>query len=130
MKRAGLLGAAILVAAAFAAAAIPTLAAGKTHVYAVQLSIYVDRSEGKIKGEVSSEAPSFFCEESAVRLMKEEPGKDRKVATYRPTFLGRFGFRSTPKLRGSKVYVEVLKYHLPQRPVICLAARSRAVTAP
>jgi hypothetical protein len=109
---------------------VPAVSSGKTHIYPVQLKIEADRSEHKIKGEVSSEAPASFCEESAVRLMEVEPGKDRKVASYKPFFLGRFGFRSTPKLRGSQVYVEVLRYHLPQRPVICLAARSRTVTAP
>jgi hypothetical protein len=129
MRRVPLAGA-VLALVALLAVLVPTASSGKTHIYKVQLSIYVDRSEHKIKGQVSSEGPSFFCEESAVRLMKVEPGQDRKVATYKPIFLGKFGFRSTPRLRGSQVYVEVLKYHLPQRPVVCLAARSRTVTAP
>src|SRR5262249_6393730 len=124
MSRAALLAVALLAIAA------PAVSGQTTHVYKVQLSIYVDRAEHKIKGQVKSDGPSFFCEESSVRLMKEEPGKDRKVATYRPVFLGKSGFRSPPRLRGSRVYVEVLKSPLPQRPVVCLAARSRTVTAP
>jgi len=38
--------------------------------------------------------------------------------------------KSTPALRGARVYAEALPYHLPYRPVECLAARSRAVIAP
>ena len=34
------------------------------------------------------------------------------------------------RIRGKRVYAEVLEYHLPSRPVVCLAARSRTVTAP
>src|SRR5262249_54219444 len=119
-----------LAIAVLLAVMLPAASAGKTHIYKVQISISVDRSENKIKGEVSSEAPSAFCEESTVRLLEVGPGKDKKVATSRPVYFGKFGFRITPRLRGSKVYAEVLRYHLPQRPVICVAARSRALTVP
>jgi len=121
---------ALLAASASMAAIVPAVSGETTHVYPVQLTISVDRSEQKIKGTVSSEAPSEFCEESAVRLMKVEPGKDRKVSSVRPGSFGKWGITVSSKLSGSKVYAAVLKYHLPQRPVICLAARSRSVTAP
>jgi hypothetical protein len=130
MKRWRLLGAAILVASAFLAVAIPSVSAKKTHAYEVHLSIYVDRAEHKIKGMVSYEGPSFFCEESNIRLVKVAPGKDEKVSEVKPGMFGKWGFRTTSRLSGSRVYAEVLKYHLPQRPVICLGARSRTVTAP
>ena len=56
-------------------------------------------------------------------------GKDRIAARIYP-YGGEFHMKSTPNLRGKRVYAEVLAYHLPSRPVECLAARSRAVTAP
>jgi hypothetical protein len=64
-----------------------------------------------------------------VRLLKVEPGKDKKVNFVKPVY-GTWGMRTTAKLSGSRVYAEVSKYHLPDRPVICLGAKSRIVTAP
>jgi hypothetical protein len=129
MRRAAVLGGTILVASALLAVTVPGVSGETTHVYPVKMTIYVDRAEHKIKGTVESDAPSFFCEESMVRLRKVEPGKDEKVNFVKPVY-GKWGMRTTSKLSGSKVYAEVSKYHLPQRPVICLAARSRTVTAP
>jgi hypothetical protein len=129
MRRVPCLGV-VLAVAALLFAITPAASSAKTHTYPVQLKIEVDRAEHKVKGQIITEAPSQFCEESAVRLMEVEPGKDRKVASFKPFWLGKFGFTISPRLRGSKVYVEVLRYHLPQRPVICLAARSHAVAAP
>jgi hypothetical protein len=56
-------------------------------------------------------------------------GKDEIVGRIFPT-AGEWHFRSPDKLRGKRVYAEVLPYHLPSRPVECLGARSRTVTAP
>jgi hypothetical protein len=127
MKRLGPLA---LVAVAVSAFAAPAVSGETTHFYPVQLTISVERSASKIKGTVSSEAPSQFCEESMIRLMKVEPGKDKKVNSVWPGTFGQWGMRTTSRLSGSKVYAEVLKYHLPQRPVICEAAKSKVVTAP
>jgi hypothetical protein len=99
------------------------------HVYPVSLTISVDRAEGKINGTIVTEAPSEFCESSTVRMLAVGPGKDKVVARVYP-YGGEFHMKSTPAIQGKRVYAEVLAYHLPSRPVECLAARSRAVTAP
>ncbi|HEY7255531.1 MAG TPA: hypothetical protein VH476_02510 [Solirubrobacterales bacterium] len=129
MRRAARLGATWALASALLAAAVPAVSGETTHVYPVKMTISVDRSEHKIKGTVESDAPSFFCEESTVRLYRVEPGKDKKVNFVKPVY-GKWGMRTTSRLSGSKVYAEVSKYHLPDRPVVCLAARTRTVTAP
>ena len=103
--------------------------ANADHVYPVSLTISVDRAEGKINGSIVTEAPSEFCESSTVRMLAVTPGNDDVVARLYP-YGGEFHLKSSPKLRGKRVYAEVLAYHLPSRPVECLAARSRAVTAP
>ncbi len=107
----------------------PTAAAETTHVYPVSVAISVDRAAAKINGTISTEAPSEFCESSTIRVLAVTPGKDELVARLTP-YGGEFHIKSTPKLRGERVYAEVLAYHLPSRPVECLGARSRAVTMP
>jgi hypothetical protein len=129
MGRAAALGSAFLAASALLAVLVPAVSGETTHTYPVTLTISVDRSEHKIKGTVESESPSTFCIESTIRLVKVEPGKDGTVNSVFPTD-GRWGMRTTSRLSGSRVYAEVSRYHLPQRPVVCLAARSRTVTAP
>jgi hypothetical protein len=57
------------------------------------------------------------------------PGKDEVVKAVTP-YAGVFHASSPKRIRGKRVYAEVLSYHLPSRPVVCLAARSRTVTAP
>jgi hypothetical protein len=61
--------------------------------------------------------------------MKSVPGKDKVAALLTPVY-GEFHMKTPAKLRGERVYAEVLAYHLPSRPVVCLGARSRTVTAP
>ncbi len=129
MRRSARLGATFLASVAVLAAAVPAVSGETTHTYPVKLTIYVDRAEHKVKGTVESEAPSTFCTESTVRVMKVEPGKDKKIAAVFPG-ADLWGVRTSPRLKGSKVYAETLSYHLPSRPVVCLAARSRTVTAP
>ena len=107
----------------------PAGSAEDTHVYEVSLTISVNRAEAKIDGTIVTDAPSEFCESSTVRVLSVGPGKDKVVARLYP-YGGEFHMKSTPNLRGKRVYAEVLAYHLPSRPVECLAARSRAVTAP
>lgn len=104
-------------------------AAEETHVYPVSLTVSVDRSEAKLNGTIVTDAPSEFCDSSTVRVLVVTPGKDAVVGRLYPS-AGEFHMKSTPKLRGKRVYAEVLAYHLPSRPVECLAARSRAVTMP
>ena len=99
------------------------------HVYEVSLTITVDRAAAKIDGTIVTDAPSEFCESSTIRILSPAPGKDKLVARLTP-YGGEFHMKSTPNLRGKRVYAEVLAYHLPSRPVECLAARSRAVTMP
>jgi hypothetical protein len=121
---------AILIAAcSFLGVAASVAAADVIHTYEVTLTIKVDRSAGKISGTISSEAPSEFCDSSAVRIRRAMPGKDKVVARVTPTY-GEWRLRSFPAISGKRVYAEVLSYELPQRPVICLGARSRTVTAP
>ena len=57
------------------------------------------------------------------------PGQDKVVARLFPE-PAEWRMKSTPGPQGARVYAEVLAYHLPQRPVECLGARSRTVTAP
>jgi hypothetical protein len=99
-------------------------------VYSVQLTIYVERAEHKVKGTISSpDAPSEFCDQGMIRLMQVLPGKDKKANFDKPND-GRWGFRTASRLRGERVYAEVLEYKIPGRPVICQGAKSRIVTAP
>jgi hypothetical protein len=100
-----------------------------THTYSVSLTIAVDRDAGTLSGAIVTDAPSEFCDSSTVRIREVTAGHDRVVARVFPE-AGEWHMRSTPRLSGVRVYAEVLAYHLPQRPVECLGARSRAVTAP
>lgn len=106
----------------------------RTHTYQVVISISVDRSARLLTGEVTSEpqAPSFFCEASSVRIVEEQPGKDRVVARVRPDLerLAEWRFTVPAALKGARLHAETSAYHLPQRPIECLAGRSRSVTAP
>ncbi len=106
-------------------AVVSPASAETTHTYPVALTIGVDRGAGRISGSIVTDAPSEFCESSTVRLMHALPGKDRVVARVSPV-AGEWRIRSFPAIRGARVYAEVLSYHLPQRPVECLGARSRA----
>jgi uncharacterized protein (DUF2141 family) len=120
----------VLVAALAALLSLMAPASAETtHTYAVTLTISVDRAAGKISGTIITDAPSEFCDSSTVRIRKAMPGQDKVVARLFPE-AAEWQMKSTPGLRGSRIYAEVLPYHLPQRPVECLGARSRAVTAP
>ena len=120
----------VLAASIAAILAIAAAASGEaTHTYAVTLTIAVDRSAGEISGTISSEAPAEFCEMSTVRVRAVMPGRDKVVARIFPN-LAEWHMKTFPAIRGMRVYAEVSSYHLPQRPVECLGARSRAVTAP
>ena len=125
---------ALLLAAALATVIAPAASGRRTHTYQVVLSIAVDRSAHEISGTVTTEpqAPSHFCEQATVRLMRQAPGGDQVVAHIRPNvfFESKWKFKSHSSLRGARVYAEVSAYHLPDRPIECLAARSRTVTAP
>jgi hypothetical protein len=116
-----------LIAAIFAV--VPSASGETTHTYAVTLTINVDRAAQKLSGTIVTDAPSEFCDSSTVRIRQAMPGHDRVVARLFPE-AAEWRMKSTPALRGAHVYAEVLAYHLPQRPVECLGARSRAVTAP
>jgi hypothetical protein len=119
-----------LLASIATALAVTVPAFGETtHTYAVTLTIGVDRSADRIEGTIGSDAPSEFCDSSTVRLMRATSGKDKVVARIDPVY-GEWRIKSFPAIRGKRVYAEVLSYHLPERPVVCLGARSRAVTAP
>jgi hypothetical protein len=100
-----------------------------THTYAVTLTISVDRVAGKLSGSITSDAPSEFCDSSTVRIRRAMPGRDKVVARVFPVY-SEWRLKTLPALSGKRVYAEVLTYHLPQRPVVCLGARSRTVTAP
>jgi hypothetical protein len=128
MRRAIRLG---LVIAAIAAisTAIPVASAETTHTYPVTLTISVDRAAHKISGTIVTDAPSEFCEISTVRVRRVMPGHDKVVAGI-PPYGGEWRMKSPAALRGERIYAEVLTYHLPSRPVVCLGARSRTVTAP
>jgi hypothetical protein len=120
---------AIAVSLAVVAAASSVVSAETTHTYPVTLTISVDRGAGQLSGTILTDAPSEFCDSSTVRIREVTPGHDRVVARLFPQ-AAEWRMKSTPALRGARVYAEVLAYHLPQRPVECLAARSRTVTAP
>ncbi len=109
--------------------ALVVASAETTHTYPVTLTISVDRTAGQLSGAILTDAPSEFCDSSAVRIREVTPGRDRVVARLFPE-AAEWRMKSTAALRGARVYAEVLAYHLPQRPVECLAARSRTVTAP
>ena len=100
-----------------------------THIYPVSLTIAVDRAAGKISGTIVTDAPSEFCDSSMVRVRIAMPGNDTIAARIFPHD-AEWQMKSGPYLSGKRVYAEVLAYHLPARPVECLGARSRAVTAP
>ena len=100
-----------------------------THTFSVTLTIGGDRAAHRLSGKVESDAPSEFCDDSTVRIMGAMPGKDKVLAHVQPTY-SEWHLKSFPAIAGRRVYAEVLQYHLPSRPVICLGARSRTVTAP
>lgn len=110
-------------------AVTPQASGETTHTYAVTLTISVDRGADKISGTIVTDAPSEFCDSSTVRVRRAMPGHDKVVARIFPQ-AAEWRMKSPAALRGKRVYAEVLAYHLPQRPVVCLAARSRTVTAP
>lgn len=112
-----------------ASLAIAQAGAETTHTYPVTLTISVDRPGHLINGTIVTDAPSEFCDSSSIRIVEEMPGKDKLVKPVTP-YAGVFHASSPKYIRGKRVYAEVLAYHLPQRPVVCLAARSRSVTAP
>jgi hypothetical protein len=120
---------AVLVASLATVALTSTASGETTHTYPVTLTIAVDRVAHKISGTVTSDAPAEFCEQSTVRVRKVTPGRDDVVAYLTP-YANKWGMRSRSTLRGERVYAEVSAYHLPSRPVECLGARSRTVTAP
>jgi hypothetical protein len=128
MRSLRLLGA-LAVALAAALGGAGAVSAETTHTYAVTLTIAVDRDAGQLSGTILTDAPSEFCDSSTVRIRESTPGHDRVVARLFPQ-AGEWRMKSPPALRGARVYAEVLAYHLPQRPVECLGARSRTVTAP
>lgn len=120
----------MLVALVVSILAITATASGETtHTYAVTLTITVDREAHKIDGTIASDAPGQFCELSTVRVRKAMPGHDKVVARLTP-YGNEWHMKSPPALRGERVYAEVSTYHLPSRPVECLGARSRTITAP
>jgi len=119
----------LVLACCIASAAAPAVLADVIHTYPVTLTISVDRAAGKLSGTIESDAPSEFCDSSTVRIRQAMPGKDKVVARVFPTY-GEWRLKSFPALQGKRVYAEVLSYELPQRPVMCLAARSRTVVAP
>lgn len=100
-----------------------------THTYSVSLTISVDRAAHKISGTIVTDAPSEFCEISTIRVRRVMPGHDKVVAGLTP-YGGEWRRKSPAALRGERIYADVLTYHLPERPVVCLGARSRTVTAP
>ena len=122
-----LIGSIAVIAATMAI--VQAAGAETTHTYPVALTISVDRPGHLINGTIVTDAPSEFCESSAIRIVSEIPGKDKLVKTVTP-YGGEFHASSPKSIRGKRVYAEVLSYHLPSRPVVCLAARSRTVTAP
>lgn len=128
MGKGKLLGVFVALIASILAVA-PAASGEATHVYAVTLTITVDRAGGKINGTVASDAPGLFCELSTIRVRRVEPGHDKVVARIAP-YGNEWHMKSFPALSGKRVYAEVSTYHLPSRPVECLGARSRTVTAP
>ena len=119
----------VIAALCLAVCLVPAATGETTHTYPVALTISVDRPGHLINGTIVTDAPSEFCESSSIRIVRPMPGKDEVVKTVTP-YAGVFHASSPKRIRGQRVYAEVLSYHLPSRPVVCLAARSRAVTAP
>lgn len=117
----------LLIGASLAAA--PATSGETTHIFAVNLTIAVDRTAHKISGTVVTDAPSDFCDSSSIGIRRAMRGPDKLVAGVKP-YAGEWHMKSPPTLRGKRVYATVPRYHLPSRPVECLGARSRAVTAP
>jgi hypothetical protein len=120
---------AIAVSLGASASAPMVVSAETTHTYPVTLTIRVDRGAAQLSGAILTDAPSEFCDSSTVRIREVTPGHDRVVTRLFPQ-AAEWRMKSTPALRGARVYSEVLAYHLPQRPIECLAARSRTVIAP
>jgi hypothetical protein len=114
---------------AVSSSAVPAASGETTHTYSVSLTISVDRAAHKISGTIVTDAPSEFCEISTIRVRRVMPGHDKVVAGLTP-YGGEWRMKSPSALRGERVYADVLTYHLPSRPVVCLGARSRTVTAP
>jgi len=110
-------------------AIVPMASSQTTHTYPVTLTIAVDRAADEITGTIVSDAPGQFCELSTVRIRRAMRGQDDVVARLTP-YANEWKLRSRPPLSGKRVYAEVSPYHLPSRPVECLGARSRTVTAP
>jgi hypothetical protein len=108
---------------------VPAASGETTHTYPVSLTISVDRPGHLINGTIVTDAPSEFCDSSSIRIVQPLPGKDEVIKTVTP-YAGEFHASSPKRIHGKRVYAEVLSYHLPSRPVVCLAARSRTVTAP
>ncbi|HYP55503.1 MAG TPA: hypothetical protein VEQ41_04280 [Solirubrobacterales bacterium] len=121
---------AALLSTAIALAGVSVASAETTHVYPVTLTISVDRQARQIDVSVSSDAPAQFCETSMIRIRRAMPGKDKVIARSFPNDLGEWHLKAPPALRGKRIYAEVSGYRLPERPVECLGARSRTVTAP
>ena len=119
----------VIAALALVICLVPAASGETTHTYPVALTISVDRPGHLINGTIVTDAPSEFCESSAIRIIMVTPGKDKLVKSVTP-YAGEFHASSPKYIRGRRVYAEVLSYHLPSRPVVCLAARSRTVTAP
>jgi hypothetical protein len=128
MGRAKLAGL-MIVSLALAVALVPGASGETTHTYPVALTISVDRSGHLINGTIVTDAPSEFCESSSIRIVRPLPGKDEVVKAVTP-YAGEYHASSPKRIRSKRVYAEVLAYHLPSRPVVCLAARSRSVIAP
>ena len=108
---------------------VPAASGETTHTYAVALTISVDRPGHLINGTIVTDAPSEFCDSSSIRIVLDLPGKDEMIKSVSP-YGGVYHASSPKRIRNKRVYAEVLSYHLPSRPVVCLAARSRTVTAP
>ena len=72
----------------------------------------------------------MFCESSSIRIVLPVPGKDEVIKAVTPD-AGEFHASSPKRIRNKRVYAEVLSnITWPSRPVVCLGARSRTVTAP
>jgi hypothetical protein len=128
MRRATQLGLAVA-SLAVVLTSVSVASGETTHTYPVTLTISVDRAAHKISGTIVTDAPSEFCEISTIRVRRVMPGHDDVVAGLAP-YGGEWRMKSPPALRGERIYAEVSTYHLPSRPVVCLGARTRTVTAP
>jgi hypothetical protein len=104
--------------------------AGRTHTYAVTVTIKVeDRAAHKVGGRIISDAPSTFCTESSVRVRRVARGRDPVIGLVFKPANAEWHIK-LPRHRGDRIYAEISRYHLPQRPVVCLGDRSRTITAP